>query len=502
MNFSPIRYHPAQVSITLQSLTASGSDAIAFIQGQSTQKLSDIWQFHAFVERTGKLESYFLARQHDGKVEILAHDELKSKIQGRFDKYVISEDVALFESEAKNLWLALGPGVHTNHGVGNLAGEHCYISFTKWPKLEVVSEEIWNDWCYWQGIPSLSKPEDIGELITQTILFQAAVDLRKGCFPGQEVVAKIVNIRGAAWAPTLLVLESGNFPRKWEIELEGKVVAKIEPHTNFSEKYFRAQVLRDVRVDGLKLSSDDGQVYRTQNFPRYKRSPVEKALELYHIGTDAFRVGDETLAKEAWERAIEIDPTFADAYESMGVMLGRQKKYVDAEAWMRKLLEVDPQSVMAHTNLSLFLMQQDRIQEAEDHKAKATVASFASFGRKAAEERVQKEEAQKLELERVKREGMFRQVLEIDPEDALANYGLGGLCLERGQFQDAVKYLDQVIQSDPNYAVAYLALGKALQALHESERAKAIWEQGIKIAAKKGELMPANEMQSLLLSLN
>ena len=502
MNFSPFRYHPAQVSISLQSLTASGSDAISFIQGQSTQKLSGEWQFHAFVERTGKLESYFLAREHNNKVELLVHHELKTKVQERFDKYVISEDVTVFESETKNIWLASGPVFSATQGRANLAGEACFLSYEKWPALTVVSEETWNDWCYWQGIPSLNSPEAIGELITQTILFQAAVDLRKGCFPGQEVVAKIVNIRGAAWAPTLLVLESGNFPSNWEIELEGKVVAKIESHANHLEKYFRAQVLRDVRVDGLKLIASDGQIYRTQNFPRYKRSPAEKALELYHIGTDAFRIGDEVLAKEAWECAIVIDPSFADAYESMGVMLGRQKKYVEAEAWMRKLLEVDPQSVMAHTNLSLFLMQQDRIQEAEDHKAKATVATFASFGRKAAEERVQKEEAQKLELERVKREGMFRQVLEIDPEDALANYGLGGLCLERGQFQDAVKYLDQVIQSDPHYAVAYLALGKALQALNDPERAKAIWEQGIKIAAKKGELMPANEMQSLLLSLN
>lgn len=502
MNFSPFRYQPAQISLSLRSLTASGADAVNFIQGQSTQKLTDIWQFHAFVERTGKLESYFLAREHNSKVEILVHSELKSKLQERFDKYVISEDVSLLEGEEKNIWLALGPGFDSKHGAANLAGEIGYISYTKWPNLSVAIEEDWGDWCYWQGIPSLTQFEAIGELITQTILFEAAVDLRKGCFPGQEVIAKIVNIRGAAWAPTLLVLEAGPFPQEWELELEGKLVAKIEPHANYSERYFRALVLRDVRVDGLKLSAGNGQIYRTQNFPRYKRSPRDKAQELYHLGTDAFREGDEELAEKAWAQTIMVDPSFADAYESMGVMLGRQKKYIEAEQWMRKLLEVDPQSVMAHTNLSLFLMQQNRIQEAEDHKARATVASFASFGRKAAEERAQKEEAQKLEAERVKREGMFRQVLEIDPEDALANYGLGGLCLERGQYKDAINYLDQVIKSDPQYAVAYLALGKALHALNETTRARAIWEQGIKVAAKKGELMPANEMQSLLLGLN
>jgi folate-binding protein YgfZ len=502
VKFSLFRYEAAQVSIPLLALTAKGADAVSFIQGQSTQKLTHFWQFHAFIERTGKVECYFLARQNEQQVEILVSHYLINKVQDRFEKYVISEDVSIFETDKKDVWIALGPNFTSPRGEASLAGEAAFISNDKWPNLTEASKEDWNEWSYWQGIPSLDSPEAIGELITQTTIFQAAVDLRKGCFPGQEVVAKITNIRGAAWAPTLLVQESGEFPKTWEISLEDKVVAKIIPHENKLEKYFRAMVLRDVRVDGFKIISNEGQTFRTQNFPRYKRGAKEKAQELYHIGTDAFLNGNEALAQQAWAQAIVVDSNFADAYESMGVMLGRQKKYTEAESWMRKLLVVDPQSVMAHTNLSLFLMQQDRIQEAEDHKAKATVASFASFGRKAAEERAEKEEAQKLEIERLKRERMFRQVLEIDPEDALANYGLGGLCLERAQYAEAVKYLEQVIQTDPQYAVAYLALGKAYKALDQKEKANSIWEQGIKIAAKKGELMPANEMQSLLHASN
>jgi Tfp pilus assembly protein PilF len=96
---------------------------------------------------------------------------------------------------------------------------------------------------------------------------------------------------------------------------------------------------------------------------------------------------------------------------------------------------------------------------------------------------------------------MFLQVLEIDPEDALANFGLATLCLERHQFQMAREHLARVLTTDPTYAVAYLALGKAHKALGEIAEARRIWQEGVKIAARKGEMMPANEMQSLLTSL-
>jgi tetratricopeptide (TPR) repeat protein len=146
-------------------------------------------------------------------------------------------------------------------------------------------------------------------------------------------------------------------------------------------------------------------------------------------------------------------------------------------------------------------MRQDRIQEAEDHKAKATVAQFAVFGKKAASDRAQKEALVKEEQQRQQREKMFLQVIEIDVEDALANFGLATLCLERNQYQKAKEHLDRVLATDPAYAVAYLALGKALKALGEISEARRVWQEGVKIAAKKGEMMPANEMQSLLRSL-
>ena len=165
---------------------------------------------------------------------------------------------------------------------------------------------------------------------------------------------------------------------------------------------------------------------------------------------------------------------------------------------MKHLSQVDPKSVLAHTNMSLYLMRQGKITEAEEQKSQAMVKSFQGFG-----DESKRKEADALRKEQQlkewdQRESMFRQVLEIDPEDTLANYGLGSIAVEKGDWQTARHYLQVVLNQDPKYSVAYLALGRALKGIGLLEEAKNIWQEGIKISAAKGDLMPANQMQQEL----
>jgi Tfp pilus assembly protein PilF len=168
---------------------------------------------------------------------------------------------------------------------------------------------------------------------------------------------------------------------------------------------------------------------------------------------------------------------------------------------MDQLTKIDPSSVLAHTNKSLFLMKMGKIEEAEEQKSFATIKSFQKFGDEAKlKEQILKEKLAQ-EEEWIKRESMFKQVLEIDEEDTLANYGLGSIAVERKDWLAAVNYLEKVVQADENYSVAYLSLGKAYKGMGEKEKAEKSWKQGIEIAAKKGDLMPANQMQFELQNL-
>ena len=169
---------------------------------------------------------------------------------------------------------------------------------------------------------------------------------------------------------------------------------------------------------------------------------------------------------------------------------------------MDKLLEIDKDSIMAHTNKSLYYMKLGKIEEAEEEKSNAAVKSFAYYGREAKkkkdEENIQKEEAENLK----KKEEMFLQVLSIDENDVLANFGLGETYLKKNQLKKALTHLKKVLTLNSKHSMAYLVLGKVYEGLGQIKEAGEVYAQGVEVASKKGEMKPANEMQARLSKIN
>ncbi len=83
-----------------------------------------------------------------------------------------------------------------------------------------------------------------------------------------------------------------------------------------------------------------------------------------------FASGDEPLKAQALlEEALRLDPSFADGYEALGVLLGRTGKFAEAIDIFKRLEEVAPNEPMVHTNLSLFYMKLGDKTAAEEEKA-------------------------------------------------------------------------------------------------------------------------------------
>ena len=267
-------------------------------------------------------------------------------------------------------------------------------------------------------------------------------------------------------------------------------------------KHFTAQLFRDFRVEGKLLDMQFNELVisgQVSYLPYFKnQSPEAVATELYHLGVDIFQKGNSSEALLYMEKAIAFNPGYADAYESLGVILGRQEKFQSAIEWMDKLLSVNPSSVMAHTNKSLYLMKIGKIEEAEAEKALATVKSFSMYGEEAKLKKVQEEERKKKEDDINRREKMFYQVLELDADDSIALYGLADVAFFRGQFERAIPNLEKLLSLDPKYSTAYLLLGKCYEAISRTKQAKEIYVKGIEQASKQGDMMPANEMQARL----
>jgi tetratricopeptide (TPR) repeat protein len=266
--------------------------------------------------------------------------------------------------------------------------------------------------------------------------------------------------------------------------------------------YLQVNLFRDFRVEGkhLVITIDDKNYEAVvQYLPFYKnQTPAQIADELYHLGVDEFQKTNVDLAMEFMKKAIAFNPAHSDAYESIGVILGRKERYEEAIEWMDKLLAVNKSSVLAHTNKSLFLMKLGKIEEAEAEKSLATVKSFSMYGEEAKIKKALAEEKAKKEADLLRREQIFLQVIEMDADDTIALYGLGDIAFFRNQYKEAAQKLSKVISIDEKYSTAYLLLGKSLEAMGDSLKAQEVYQKGIEVASKRGDMMPANEMQSRL----
>lgn len=500
------RYHAGQFQVTFHEITLTGEDVESFLQTQSTYDVSLItpghFQLVTFLDPQGRVETYVWVLNRNSQYSLLIPSLILDRTVARLNKFLISEDVNLSEPARKEVTFLIGPEATANDSSleGILFEERVYLQEQK-SDLPIISNTDIELWRGLTGWPSFDGSDFSHEILNNLRLFDLALVANKGCYPGQETVSKIATRRGAAYSPVLIELKS--CPKVFgEItSFEKKIGSALRCYSWNGKCYLAANLLRDFRVEGMRVSFEMGaQNYEgiVRYYPLISGDTLEKARELYFDASDDFRDEKLQTAEEKFRLAITLAPDFGDAYESLGVMLGRQDRYQEAIELMDSLIKVNPKSVLAHTNMSLFLMKIGKIAEAEEHKSLATVKSFQSFGDEAKQKEAEKLRKEKQAEEWKQRESMFRQVLEIDPEDTLANYGLGSIAVEKGEWETARDHLERVIKEDPKYSVAYLALGRALKGLNLLTEAKKVFEEGIKVAASKGNLMPANQMQQEL----
>lgn len=498
------RYHSGQFTVTFSELVLTGEDVRSFLHTQSTYDIHSLkdnsFQLISFLDPQGRLECYGWLLLENGSVSFLVPQSLTEKAIARLNKFLISEDVTIAQPVSGNFTFVLGPEAKAEGPVGTLFEEKAWLLHEPVSGMKVIPQDIVEEWRGLTGWPSFDGSDYRHEILNNLHLYDLALVPNKGCYPGQETVAKIATRRGAAYSPVLIEMSeaasSGDIT-----SFDKKIGTAFASYEWSGKQYLSASLLRDFRVERMKVHfSLKGKEYDgvVRYFPLIKGDPSEKAQELFYEATECFKHENLALAEEKFRLAIKIDPAFADAYESLGVMLGRLERFQEAIDLMKQLSEVDPKSVLAHTNMSLYLMRMGKITEAEEQKSLATIKSFQSFGDEAMKKEVEKARKEKQEQEWAQRESMFRQVLEIDADDTLANYGLGSIAVERGEWTVAREHLERVLKQDPKYSVAYLALGKALKGLGLKEDAKNIWQEGIKVSAAKGDLMPANQMQQEL----
>ncbi|GAA3768933.1 tetratricopeptide repeat protein [Terriglobus aquaticus] len=93
---------------------------------------------------------------------------------------------------------------------------------------------------------------------------------------------------------------------------------------------------------------------------------------------------------------------------------------------------------------------------------------------------------------------MLTEILQQNPTDSFARYGLAMAHLSDGNQDAALAEFNTTIQHNPDYVPAYQMSGQTLAKLHRTDEAKQRLSDGLAAARRTGNQHAASEMQALL----
>jgi len=100
------------------------------------------------------------------------------------------------------------------------------------------------------------------------------------------------------------------------------------------------------------------------------------------------------------------------------------------------------------------------------------------------------------------RRQQLKVLLADDPNDPFLRYGMAMEFSSEGDHETALRWLNDLIQVQPDYVPAYLQAGQALVRLDREEEARGVYRSGIALAKKKGDAHAAGEMEQFLDAIN
>jgi tetratricopeptide (TPR) repeat protein len=112
-----------------------------------------------------------------------------------------------------------------------------------------------------------------------------------------------------------------------------------------------------------------------------------------------------------FQKALQINPDYAEAHNNLGNALLQKGQVDEAIAQYQKTLQIKPERAEVHNNLGYALLQKGSVDEAIVH---------------------------------------FQKALHINPDFAKAHYNLGNALLQKGQVDEAITHYQKALQINPD----------------------------------------------------
>ena len=473
------------------TILVSGEDSTSFLNGQITVNVEALlpgsFEFFCRLDPKGQIKYTGYVLRSDKEIFLLV-DKAKAEILlTDLDLFIISEDVILKEVKNYKSIEFSNDAIRSSSdsyycGVYNFIPG--YIKMSLEAKSVNSSENLIPD--------ALST--NLNGLFNELLQSEFSSHKSKGCFVGQEVVKKIENNRGARLFP--LILSCDQVPDE-ELDLDSKLTTRDGEHFGNLIKVFnqndRAFILisakRQYHLEGKNIEvfhkglSLNGEIILIHD---HLKSYYHKISEdLFYESVDLLNDGKEVEARYSLTLSILLNPANIDSIEALGVYYGRQKNFILGHALMDRLLSIDKSSIMAHTNKSLFYMNEGKIEEAElekDLALKKSISNEAPNNRNENNDQVERVNKLNKQLE------MYKEVLEIDPDDEFAQSKFVEILYETQEYGRVVKYLSSLeVENKPKLFVWLIkSIKKKNGDIGEvSGKVEAVLQKALKIGDKK-----------------
>lgn len=228
-------------------MRVTGADRVRFLNGQTTNDIrkagSDVAQESCVLNSKGRLDAHVFLLAIPNEIWIDADAELREKLQGRLERYIIADDVlvedtsesfALFhvltelkpeDVETKfcvrsrrlgrdgwDLWIE---SVAAKAVTDALAATYDLAGENEWERLRIEN-----------GIPRWGRELTPDVIPPEANLTERAIDYEKGCYIGQEVISRM-KMSGQLRQRLCGLVSEKELSQGMELRMEEKVVGRV-----------------------------------------------------------------------------------------------------------------------------------------------------------------------------------------------------------------------------------------------------------------------------------
>jgi len=102
----------------------------------------------------------------------------------------------------------------------------------------------------------------------------------------------------------------------------------------------------------------------------------KQAEDHYYAALDFFADGEHEQALAEYQKSLDADPEFTEAMHGMARTLQDLNRLDEAIAVSKRLAELEPNDILAHTSLSVLYQKKGMIPEAEAEGNKARILGW------------------------------------------------------------------------------------------------------------------------------